>query len=459
MSYERATFPVANLKDGNKTELKGDVLSVSRAELKSLILEDTDITDATVRFASPGDSVRIVNWRDIVEPIVKVDGAGTVYPGVFGRPTEQVGDGRTNRLAGVAVIQCADTPPLGEDERTWPPLRPPRHFLDMIGPGSNTPYGSTHNVCLEIGTRNGLSGEDWHTAIGKATLKVADRLAMTTLGLEPGNVEEFDTTPVLDLPKVTSIFNLASDEWFCGARSVLGTSIYGQTRLSAPWLISPTELFDGAVYHSGHSGTTWQMTNNPVALKMAREHGSNCSYLGVIIQRTNWTLQSEKEVMADRLAHLAKSLGAEGAVLTTDIRGQRFVETILGVRACERAGIPTVLLTQEEDNENGTAPPLLISAPEVVSVVTTGTGGQEELFPAVEQVIGAADKSQVESYSRNEISSVDTVSRVTATGMPADYDVDSSENWKAEQAPIHGQYGQSYYNDLYGYGYVGRLDY
>ena len=78
-------------------------------------------------------------------------------------------------------------------------------------------------------------------------------------------------------------------------------------------------------------------------------------------------------------------------MLTTDIRGQRFVETILGIRACERAGIPTVLLTQEEDNEDGTAPPLLMSAPEVVSVVSTGTGGQEEPFPAVDRVIGAFD--------------------------------------------------------------------
>ena len=75
--------------------------------------------------------------------------------------------------------------------------------------------------------------------------------------------------------------------------------------------------------------------------------------------------------------------------MTTDIRGQRFVETILGIRACEQAGISTVLLTQEEDNEDGTAPPLLISAPEVVSVVSTGTGGQEQQFPAVQRAIGS----------------------------------------------------------------------
>ncbi len=432
MAYERATFSVRGVAFGRQTELRDGVLHVDRAELESLALEDPDVVSARVHLASPGDPVRIVNWRDIVEPAVKADGPGTVYPGVFGRPVEQVGEGRTNRLGGVAVVQCADTSGLLSEEQTWPPLRPPGSFIDMSGPGGATPYGTLHNVCLEVAAGGGLSGEDWHSALGRATLRVADRLAEVTLTASPDDVEEFGTSPSSmgrdqgkRLPKVVSIFNLASDEWFCGARSALGTSIYGQTRLSAPWVLSATELFDGAVYHSGHSGSTWAMTNNPVVLKMAREHGSTCSYAGAIVQRTNWTLQSEKDLMADRLAHLAKSLGAEGAVLTTDIRGQRFVETVLGVRACERAGIPTVLLTQEEDNEDGTAPPLLISAPEVVSVVSTGTGGQEEPFPAVERVIG---------------------------------DFSGSGDWEKEQPPIHGQYGQAYYNDLYGFGRQGRID-
>ncbi len=426
MQYERASFPVSGLASGSRTELRDGVLHVDCEELEALALEDQDIVRARVQLASPGDSARIINWRDIVEPAVKVDGPGTVYPAVFGRPVDQVGEGRTNRLDGVAVVQCADPSGLTYEERTWPPLRAPGAFIDKSGPGGQRPYGWLHNVCVELETRDGLTGDDWHSAVGRATLKVVDRLAETTLDANPADVETFDTSPATDKDGVVNIFVLASDEWFCGARSVLGTSVYGQTRLSAPWLLSPTELFDGAVYHSGHSGSTWAMTNNPLALKMAREHGVTCNYIGVIVQRSNWTLQTEKDLMADRLAHLAKSLGAKGAVLTTDIRGQRFVETILGVRACERAGIPTILLTQEEDNEDGTAPPLLMSAPEVVSVVSTGTGGQEEPFPAVERVIGAFG---------------------------------DANGWEKAQPGIHGQYGQAYYNDLYGFGTQGRIDY
>jgi hypothetical protein len=43
--------------------------------------------------------------------------------------------------------------------------------------------------------------------------------------------------------------------------------------------------------------------------------------------------------MADRAARLALAVGAQGAIVTTNGRGQRFVETILTVQALERAGV------------------------------------------------------------------------------------------------------------------------
>lgn len=427
MRLELGSFPVHSVTLGSRTAWRDGVLELSRREIEGLVFSDGNIARLDIQIVTPGESVRIINMRDRIEPRVKVKGPGVVYPGVFGRPVQRVGEGVTHRLSGVNVVQCADPSQLASaEERTWPPLRPIHSFVDMAGPGAITPSSSVINICLTMETRPGLPGEDWHAALCSATLRVADRLAEAVKHLKPAELEVFDTSPRPDLPRVVSIFNLASDEWFCGARSVLGTSVYGQTRLSAPWLLSPTELMDGAVYHSGHSGSTATMTNNPVALQMARQHGKDCDYAGVLVQRTNWTTQAEKEMAADRLAHLASALGAQGAVLTTDIRGQRFVETILGVQACERAGIKTVLLTPEEDDEDGVAPPLLITASEVVSVVSTGTGGQEQPFPAVETVIGSFEPD------------------------PPLYQ---------PQPGIHGQYGQSYFNDIYGAGRQGCVDY
>ena len=61
---------------------------------------------------------------------------------------------------------------------------------------------------------------------------------------------------------------------------------------------------------------------------------------------------------------------------------------MLIVQALERAGVDTVFMTEEEDNENGNAPPLLMSTPEIVSGVNTGTAGVEITFPKVDRFLG-----------------------------------------------------------------------
>ena len=103
-----------------------------------------------------------------------------------------------------------------------------------------------------------------------------------------------------------------------------------------------------------------------------------------------------------------------------------FIETILTVQALEKVGINAVLLTEEEDNENGQAPPLLVTAPEVVSAVSTGTGGVNVTFPQVERVVGSREPDS---------------------------------RWFQEQPPIHGRYGVSHLHDFYGFGKQGCLDF
>src|SRR5262249_60596369 len=72
-----------------------------------MVLRDTRIREASFSVVRPGDKVRVTGIRDIVEPRVKVSGNGQVFPGILG-PVESVGDGRTNRLSGMAVIATAE---------------------------------------------------------------------------------------------------------------------------------------------------------------------------------------------------------------------------------------------------------------------------------------------------------------------------------------------------------------
>ena len=127
--------------------------------------------DATLEIAKPGESVRIINHFEVMEPRVKVTGPGTAYPGRAGRPVDTVGQGRTHRLGGMALIVSYD----GADEpgqvSGWVPewkrsqngaeseekaqqdrrtVWTDHHFIDMSGPGAVLPNSATNNLCLSL---------------------------------------------------------------------------------------------------------------------------------------------------------------------------------------------------------------------------------------------------------------------------------------------------------------------
>ena len=440
MRLEVGTFPVRDVVAGNTTRWQDGILEVDTSELQALALQDP-IRNARVEVVKPGESARIINYEDVLEPKVKVSGGGTVYPGVCGRPTDSVGEGCTHRLGGVGVVQCLDTAKVQSsmaEERLWGrgsgSMAINSRFIDMSGEKTEipavTPYAQLFNICVTVEAPTNLAFQEQSRAAAAATYRVADRLAEVIRDLDPPQVEVFDLDPRDDLPGIVYIPHLSSAEPMAGAQGTYGTAVYGQTRLSAPWLLSPTEMMDGAVGGGGASwgGASWVLANHPVVMDLARRHGKDLSFAGCIIQRTNWTNQSEYNLVADRAAWIAKRVGARSAIITTDVRGQRWVGTMLTLQACERNGIGAVLLTEEEDNENGNAPPLLFSPPELRACVSNGTGDVLEPFSPVSRVIGAVDTAP--------------------------------EEWFGELPAVHGAYGVGVvYRDFYGFGRQSYADF
>ncbi len=443
MKLELGTFPVEEVVFARETHLKWPRLELDRDELSRLARSEPGVRWASIEIAQPDDPLRIINFVDLLEVKVKVRGAGVVYPAVCDRPATTVGSGATSRLGGVAVMLCLDTANPADQPRNSSGHGQPhqddgeskarafRPFLDVFGPGKLPPYDELSLVCLTLQIDPALDLENRNTTAYSAALRVVDRIAGTMTALTPPETEVFDfESNHHSLPGVVFIPHLASAEWQApsGSRSTLGPAVYGQTRLSAPWHLYPSETIDGAIFGSYGNGRpeTWHLSNSPLAMELCRKHGKTIDFLGFIVQRTNWTLQSEKELMAQRAAMLAKRLNASGAIVTTNYRGQRFLETILTVQALEQAGIAATLLTEEEDNEDGAAPPLLVSAPEMTSVVSSGAGELDSSFPPVEKVIGAREPDR---------------------------------RWYDEQPPVHGRYGVSYVPDYYGLGHRSLEDY
>ena len=421
MRLELATFDVRRVELGARTAWSDGTLTIDRDEVTHLVRQDRRIRAVKIDVTHPGDAARIVNLHDVLEPRIKVDGPGSTYPGICERDVTTVGSGRTHRLGGLGLVECVDPsddlgPARGES-------RGSHYFVEMSGPGAVQPYGGLCNLILTFALDEDLSDEDWDEAKRAAVLRVSDRLAETTLGRTPSSVEVFDLA-VADraLPGVVFVANLRSAEHRVGPRSGIGTAVYGITRLSAPWLLHPTEIMDGAITRK----TSWMQANNPIVLELARRHGTDLNFLGCIIARTNWTAQREKQLAAIRVAELAAMLGAQGAVTTVDVRGNRFIEAILGVQACEQRGIKTTLCTVEEPNEDGQAPPLIFSTPEVVSAVSCGDSEVPGPFPAVERVLGAFEPVS---------------------------------EWYAERPGEGGGHIARYWVDYYGWGRVGCVDY
>jgi len=358
---ELNNFQVKDIGFGSQTRWVDGVLEIDHDEVLKAVLQVPFVERAEIEIVKPGESVRIVSVKDVIGPRVKVEGEGVVYPGAHGRSTATVGSGRTNRLGNMVLIGCS--PPLIRDgmvgaRRSSFEVRMPYHdFIDMSGPGADSPYSPMTNVCLIIEPGKQFLEDQGQSnrILQRAMLRVNDILAQTTVGRKPTDSEVFDMTPKKNLPGYVYVHNTMGAQ---PGRSYGGTGVYGVSQLSAPWLISPTEMLDGAVYGAAGGWVTWPITDTIVP-HMCRRHGIDFNFLGCIMVKTNWQQQSDKQLMANRAAQMAKMLGADGAIVTPTLRGQRFVETILGIQALEKAGIKTVFIVEEEDNEHGNATPLL----------------------------------------------------------------------------------------------------
>ena len=399
MRLELATFPVKDVKFSHRTIYQDGILEINKKELVTLVLEDKRIASADLVVAFPGEQTRIVYIRDVVEPRVKVSGPGCVFPGILG-PVETVGEGRTHRLSGVTVIPSVVYNPTilsGTAAQN-------SSILDMWGPVAGaTPFGTTINIVLVFRLIDGVTELEAHAAIQLAEFKIARRLAETTVGLDPLNVEVFELFEVdPSLPRVAYIDSFLTN-WHAPHSLV---AYYGlPIRESLPTFIHPNEYLDGALTKdtrigSGEYTYTWEWLNKGIMLKLLREHGKRLNFLGVILQRTRFEAEHGKQVTAACTAQMAKLLKADGAIITrTVMSGANLVDVMLTVQACEKRGVKTVLLTPEWGGSDGTELPFVFYVPEATAMVSTGSTDKEFKMPAPAKVIGIGEGELVQLYA------------------------------------------------------------
>lgn len=382
MRLEIGNIFIDSIRFSEETKVDKSTLFVNKDELVANVMDDERVVSVDVDLVKPGDSVRIMPVKDVVEPRVKVEGTGDIFPGVLSK-TFTVGNGRTHVLKGVGVVTTGGIVAFQEG------------IIDMTGTGAEyTPFSKLQNVVLTIETKDGLDAHAKENAIRMIGLKTAKYLGEAARNVEPNEVKVYETLPLLksvekypNLPKVAYVQMLQSQGL------MHDTYVYGvDAKQSISTMICPTEVMDGAII-SGNcvsacdKNTTYHHLNNPVVHDLFEEHGKTINFVGMIITNENVFL-ADKIRSSDWTAKLAEYLGLDGAIVSQEGFGNPDTDLIMNCKKIEDKGIKTVIITDEYAGRDGASQSLADADKAADAVVTGGNANQLIILPKLDRVIG-----------------------------------------------------------------------
>ena len=185
MRLELGIIKIEDVQFGKETTVRDGTLYVNKKELIALVRQDDRLSKVDVELARPGEEVRIIPVKDVIEPRVKVNGGGEFFPGILSR-AGTVGLGRTNVLRGAAVVTVGRI--IGYQEG----------LIDMSGPAAQySPFSQTSNVVLVLHPTDGLAPHAHEEAVRLAGLRAAAYLG------KAGKDVATDETEVYELDRVT----------------------------------------------------------------------------------------------------------------------------------------------------------------------------------------------------------------------------------------------------------------
>jgi glycine reductase len=390
MRLELGKVQIRDVQFDTATRVEDGTLFIDREELcRQAEGEDFRVLGVEVELAHPGESTRIIPVKDVIEPRAKANGDGGVFPG-FVSGVQTVGGGRTLALSGCAVVTVSKIIAFQEG------------IIDMNGPGAElSSFSKLHNIVLVFDLKDDIAGSKKEEAVRLAGLRAAAYLGQAALEVEPDEVVSYDAPPLSEaltahpeLPKVAYVYMLQSQGL------LHDTFVYGvDAKAILPTLLSPTEVFDGAIV-SGNcvsacdKNTTYHHQNNPVIEELYSHHGKELNFIGVVITNENVTL-ADKERSSDYTAKLIGMLGADGAIITEEGFGNPDTDLIMNCDKIERKGIKTVLMTDEFAGRDGASQSLVDASKFADAVVSAGNANATITLPPMKRIIGFVDTADV----------------------------------------------------------------
>ncbi|MDD7401710.1 MAG: glycine/sarcosine/betaine reductase component B subunit [Eubacteriales bacterium] len=387
MELQIGKFYVKDVVFGETLSFRDGVLTINKTEALAFLRQDPHITDCDIVIAKPGEKKRIVPIKEAAEARVRLDGQ-CLFPGVTGE-LHRCGEGRIHALKNMSILGVG---------KHWGSFGD--GLVDMWGEGQKyTLFGQLINVCLVIDTDEEFERYEQQKknhAIRMAVHRFAEFLGASVKSLEPEEITSYVMGPmrlrppeVEALPSVVLVMQPQSQMEEMGYNDL----VYGwDLNHFVPTYMHPNEILDGALISgsfmpSSSKWSTYDFQNFAHIKALYQEHGKTLNFLGVILSNLNVSME-QKERSALFVAKLAKSLGADGALVTEEGYGNPDADYILCLRALEDEGIKTVGVSNECTGRDGASQPLVTLDTKADALVSTGNVSQMiELEPA-DEVIG-----------------------------------------------------------------------
>lgn len=389
MRLEIGNIFIKDIQFGPETKVENGVLYVNKEELLKEVAGDERVASINFDIARPGEEVRIIPVKDVIEPRVKVEGNGGIFPGFISK-VDTVGSGRTHVLKGAAVVTTGKI--VGFQEG----------IVDMCGEGAKyTPFSKTNNLVVICEPKEGTHQHDHEEAVRMVGFKTAIYLGKAGKNVEPNEVKTFETLPLLeqvkqypDLPKVVYVYMLQTQGL------LHDTYVYGvDAKKIIPTFIYPTEVFDGAVV-SGNcvsacdKNPTYVHMNHPIIEDLYERHGKDFNFIGCVVTNENVYL-ADKERSSNMVAKLVEFIGADAAIISEEGFGNPDADLVMNCNKVTAKGIKTVLVTDEYAGQDGCSQSLADSTPKGDAVVTGGNANEVITLPPMKKIIGHVEAADI----------------------------------------------------------------
>ena len=382
MSKMQLNLDVIEIKDicfGEKDDIVDGTLIIDKDKLINYLKEPV-FSKIDIELAKPGDSVRIIPVKDVIEPRIKKDGK-TSFPGIIGDYME-CGEGTTMVLRGCSVVTTGTI--VGFQEG----------IIDMSGLGAQyTRYSKLNNVVVVTEVSDDIKPAEHEAAVRLAGLKAAHYLAKAAIG----KTADYNEKYVLDkvegnLPKVAIMYMIM-------AQGLLHDNyVYGvDAKKLHPTYMHPNEVFDGALVNgccvvAGDKYTTYDHQNNSLVQEFYKRHGKEIDFKGLIAVPTYPGL-ADKRRCCSSAVRMAGLLDLDGVAIPEEGGGNPEADLMMICKGCERNGIKTVMML----GPDGVEEPVADTTPEADAVINVGDCNEFVILPPMEKIIG--DQQQVKYMS------------------------------------------------------------